>query len=179
MYWVRPKWQKWAFWRVLEFAKLANFRRVLEFDKFAGEWPLLRLLIQFSPFNYSTPSLTNDINASIFNRIDFFLLIMIQRQLKRLLTDDSYLWYFRHTNTYKSILLRISLLFNNLLNLRLYFCFTKFLFSDAPAKVTLTGPSHVRPDDGDVVVRCSSDSSNPPTDLTFKVISEDKVRTWI
>jgi hypothetical protein len=30
-----------AFWRVLAFAKLANFRRVLEFDKFAGEWPLL------------------------------------------------------------------------------------------------------------------------------------------
>jgi hypothetical protein len=29
-------------WRVLEFAKLANFRRVLEFDKFAGEWPLLK-----------------------------------------------------------------------------------------------------------------------------------------
>ncbi len=41
MYRVRPKWQKWPFWRVLEFAKLANYRRVLEFDKFAGEWPLL------------------------------------------------------------------------------------------------------------------------------------------
>ena len=41
MYRVRPKWQKWPFWQVLEFAKLANFRRVLEFDKFAGEWPLL------------------------------------------------------------------------------------------------------------------------------------------
>jgi hypothetical protein len=35
--------QKWPFWRVLEFAKLANFRRVLEFDKFAGEWPLLKI----------------------------------------------------------------------------------------------------------------------------------------
>jgi hypothetical protein len=43
MYRVRPKWRKWAFWRVLEFAKLANFRRVLEFDKFAGEWPLLNI----------------------------------------------------------------------------------------------------------------------------------------
>jgi hypothetical protein len=41
MYRVRPKWRKWPFWRVLEFAKLANFRRVLKFDKFAGEWPLL------------------------------------------------------------------------------------------------------------------------------------------
>jgi hypothetical protein len=41
MYRVRPIFQKRAFWRVLEFDKLANFRRVLEFDKFAGEWPLL------------------------------------------------------------------------------------------------------------------------------------------
>jgi hypothetical protein len=34
---------KWPFWRVLEFAKNGEFfLRVLEFDKFAGEWPLLR-----------------------------------------------------------------------------------------------------------------------------------------
>ncbi len=44
MYRVRPKWLKWPFWRVLKFAKLANFRRVLKFDKFAGEWPLLNLI---------------------------------------------------------------------------------------------------------------------------------------
>ncbi len=39
---------KWSFWRVnghfgeySKSPKLANFWRVLEFDKFAGEWPLL------------------------------------------------------------------------------------------------------------------------------------------
>jgi hypothetical protein len=45
-----PNLPKWPFWRVLAFAKLANFRRVLEFDKFAGEWPLLSFnLCYFSP----------------------------------------------------------------------------------------------------------------------------------
>ena len=48
MYRVRPIFQKRAFWRVLAFAKLANFRRVLEFDKFAGEWPLLILIAKLN-----------------------------------------------------------------------------------------------------------------------------------
>jgi hypothetical protein len=47
MYRVRPIFQKRAFWRVLAFAKLANFRRVLEFDEFAGEWPLLSFFAVF------------------------------------------------------------------------------------------------------------------------------------
>jgi hypothetical protein len=52
MYRVRPIFQKRAFWRVLAFAKLANFRRVLEFDKFAGEWPLLIIYLFISDVQY-------------------------------------------------------------------------------------------------------------------------------
>jgi hypothetical protein len=41
MYRVRPIFQNGHFGEYLNSPKLANFRRVLEFDKFAGEWPLL------------------------------------------------------------------------------------------------------------------------------------------
>ena len=60
MYRVRPIFQKKAFWRVLEFDKMANFWRVLEFDKFAGEWPLLKIylhliqLVQLITFNLTS-----------------------------------------------------------------------------------------------------------------------------
>jgi hypothetical protein len=35
---------KWPFWRVLEFAKTGKFLASTQFDKFAGEWPLLRII---------------------------------------------------------------------------------------------------------------------------------------
>jgi hypothetical protein len=41
MYRVRPIFQNGHFGEYSNSPKLANFRRVLEFDKFAGEWPLL------------------------------------------------------------------------------------------------------------------------------------------
>ena len=43
MYRVRPIFQNGHFGEYSNSTKLANFWRVLEFDKFAGEWPLLRL----------------------------------------------------------------------------------------------------------------------------------------
>ncbi len=42
MYRVRPIFQNGHFGEYSNSLKLANFWRVLEFDKFAGEWPLLR-----------------------------------------------------------------------------------------------------------------------------------------
>jgi hypothetical protein len=41
MYRVRPIFQNGHFGEYSNLPKLANFWRVLEFDKFAGEWPLL------------------------------------------------------------------------------------------------------------------------------------------
>ncbi len=41
MYRVRPIFQNDHFGEYWNSPKMANFRRVLEFDKFAGEWPLL------------------------------------------------------------------------------------------------------------------------------------------
>ena len=41
MYRVRPIFQNGHFGEYSNSPKLANFRRVLKFDKFAGEWPLL------------------------------------------------------------------------------------------------------------------------------------------
>ncbi len=35
---------KWPFFEYSNSPKLANFWRVLEFDKFAGEWPLLNFV---------------------------------------------------------------------------------------------------------------------------------------
>ncbi len=42
MYRVRPIFQNGHFGEYSNLPKLANFWRVLEFDKFAGEWPLLK-----------------------------------------------------------------------------------------------------------------------------------------
>ncbi len=42
MYRVRPIFQNGHFGEYSNSTKLANFWRVLEFDKFAGEWPLLK-----------------------------------------------------------------------------------------------------------------------------------------
>jgi hypothetical protein len=42
MYRVRPIFQNGHFGEYSNSPKLANFWRVLEFDKFAGEWPLLK-----------------------------------------------------------------------------------------------------------------------------------------
>jgi hypothetical protein len=42
MYRVRPIFQNDHFGKYSNSPKMANFRRVLKFDKFAGEWPLLR-----------------------------------------------------------------------------------------------------------------------------------------
>jgi hypothetical protein len=44
MYRVRPIFQNGHFGEYSNSPKLANFWRVLEFDKFAGEWPLLKYL---------------------------------------------------------------------------------------------------------------------------------------
>jgi hypothetical protein len=41
MYRVRPIFKNDHFGEYSNSPKMANFRRVLEFDKFAGEWPLL------------------------------------------------------------------------------------------------------------------------------------------
>ncbi len=53
------------------------------------------------------------------------------------------------------------------------------LYLDPPAKVTLTGPSEIRPESGSEVVRCTSDSSNPPTELTFKIGSSDNHQVFL
>ena len=47
MYRVRPIFQNGHFGEYSNSPKLANFWRVLEFDKFAGEWPLLRIYPTF------------------------------------------------------------------------------------------------------------------------------------
>ena len=47
MYRVRPIFQNGHFGEYLNSPKLANFWRVLEFNKFAGEWPLLNLTSKF------------------------------------------------------------------------------------------------------------------------------------
>jgi hypothetical protein len=44
MYRVWPIFQNGHFGEYSNSPKLANFWRVLEFDKFAGEWPLLNIL---------------------------------------------------------------------------------------------------------------------------------------
>jgi hypothetical protein len=47
MYRVRPIFQNGHFGEYSNSTKLANFWRVLEFDKFAGEWPLLKIQLIF------------------------------------------------------------------------------------------------------------------------------------
>jgi hypothetical protein len=53
MYRVQPIFQNGHFGEYSNSPKLANFWRVLKFDKFAGEWPLLT----FFPMNALTISL--------------------------------------------------------------------------------------------------------------------------
>jgi len=60
MYRVRPIFQNGHFGEYSNLTKLANFRRVLEFDKFAGEWPLLS----------STPSFVDLIPSLVWRQVN-------------------------------------------------------------------------------------------------------------